>query len=270
MRRKKQNGKFIDFPCGQCGNCRQSIKTEWLSRLTLEWKDAITAYFVTLTYNADTLPFDSKGQPSLDYDDIDKFNMRMRNYIRRKVKNKLPEDREYKYFIVGEYGTKTFRPHYHGILFNVPQEAIDKLPRIWKAGHITASRLDSESAIKYTCKYAFKDAFQTDREVPCKSRKSNSLGLARALRYPQNEHQGLYDMGEYKFPLPKAWIKHFYSEDQWKGIQRMNHIRQQNEYYELANELEEQGYQNGLDGIRELQILKSKDRMRNANRNKRL
>lgn len=47
--------------------------------------------------------------------DVQKFLKRLRNRLALRYENK--EDRKFRYFIASEYGPKTFRPHYHGILF---------------------------------------------------------------------------------------------------------------------------------------------------------
>lgn len=47
--------------------------------------------------------------------DIQKFLKRLRNRLKFRYENE--KDRKFRYFIASEYGPKTFRPHYHGILF---------------------------------------------------------------------------------------------------------------------------------------------------------
>jgi len=58
--------------------------------------------FVTLTYSPEKLPADL----SLDHSHVQKFFKRLRKYA--------PNIR---YFMCGEYGENTYRPHYHAIIF---------------------------------------------------------------------------------------------------------------------------------------------------------
>lgn len=47
--------------------------------------------------------------------DVQKFLKRLRNRLKYRYENE--KDRKFRYFIASEYGPRTFRPHYHGILF---------------------------------------------------------------------------------------------------------------------------------------------------------
>ena len=69
--------------------------------------------FVTLTYapeNEDKLEF-HEGFPSLDPSHATKFI--------KKIRKKL-EPHKLRYYLVGEYGSQTQRPHYHLVLFGMP------------------------------------------------------------------------------------------------------------------------------------------------------
>lgn len=57
-----------------------------------------------------------------------------------------------RYYLVAEYGTHTFRPHYHAIMFNVPVQVIAKLPQIWLSGHVHIGDV-SDASINYVTKY---------------------------------------------------------------------------------------------------------------------
>lgn len=100
--------KGIPFPCGHCLPCRINRRRKWSLRLLLE----SMAYapedvqFITLTYSDEFLPFADSDKPVLNVSDVQKWIKRVRYYY--------PSIR---YFIGGEYGTKTSRPHYHCLLF---------------------------------------------------------------------------------------------------------------------------------------------------------
>lgn len=65
--------------------------------------------FVTLTYDNQHLPADG----GLNYQHFQKFMKRLRE-DRRRTRNNSP----IRFYMCGEYGERTFRPHYHAILFN--------------------------------------------------------------------------------------------------------------------------------------------------------
>lgn len=93
--------KFMRIPCGKCLSCRMDKAQEWATRLSLESLYFKNAYFITLTYNDSFV-----GDYCLKKRDAQKFLMRLQKAH--------PHS---KYFLCGEYGTKTLRPHYHLIFF---------------------------------------------------------------------------------------------------------------------------------------------------------
>lgn len=80
----------------------------WYVRCWYELKEAQNAWFVTLTYDDESLPY-GDGLPTLHKEDIQLFIKR----LRKRLKTKL------KYYAVGEYGEQFERPHYHVLFFNL-------------------------------------------------------------------------------------------------------------------------------------------------------
>lgn len=76
----------------------------WADRCAHEAQLHSQNCFITLTYNAETIPQDF----SLRYTDFQKFIRRL-----RKTKGRLS------FFVSGEYGGKTLRPHFHALLFGI-------------------------------------------------------------------------------------------------------------------------------------------------------
>lgn len=106
----------INIPCRKCLGCNQATAREWSVRCfheaqlhTQNWRDEETrvttkipnSSVLTLTYNDAHLP----KYGALRHDDIQRFLKRLR-------KNK-----SVRYFMCGEYGGKTARPHYHLIIY---------------------------------------------------------------------------------------------------------------------------------------------------------
>ena len=137
-------------PCGKCLECLKLRVNSWFVRLMAEYKSASSALFVTLTYDDEHLPFSDNGLMCLDY----KHTQLLWKDIRNNRRGTDLEGQKFKYFLVGEYGSKAHRPHYHAIVFNVkPDEIIDT----WKHGHVDIGNV-TEASTYYTLKYALKRA----------------------------------------------------------------------------------------------------------------
>jgi hypothetical protein len=95
-------------PCGSCRFCRLQTQKTWAARILLESYFHPANSFVTLTYDDDHVPT-MDGVQVLLRQDFDKFTRRLRDLTR--------SNKPLRYFGVGEYGSETWRPHYHFILF---------------------------------------------------------------------------------------------------------------------------------------------------------
>ena len=94
--------KLLLIPCGKCEACVQNKALEWTARLMKEAEEWKYTYFVTLTY-------DDNHVKDLNKRDLQLFLKRFRKKT----------GFEMKYYITGEYGEMTFRPHYHAIFLRV-------------------------------------------------------------------------------------------------------------------------------------------------------
>lgn len=132
------------FPCGKCEACRSKKMGEWVFRLKQELKYSSDAHFITLTYDEEHLPPDG----SLNKVDCQLFLKRFRKRI---------EPNQIRYFLVGEYGSETYRPHYHMLLFNYPKEydLHTDLLNSWNAGAVHIGNVTGRS-ISYCVKYLYK------------------------------------------------------------------------------------------------------------------
>lgn len=100
-------------PCGKCVGCYSRRQADWACRLEHEYLNSANAYFVTLTYSEDNVPTDGLVNV-LRRRDCQLWMKRLRKRI---------EPNRIRYFLCGEYGSKTLRPHYHAILFNYPSDS---------------------------------------------------------------------------------------------------------------------------------------------------
>lgn len=147
--------------CGQCTPCRVRKRREWTHRILLESFEHVSSSFVTLTYSDKYLPADG----SVDPEHLKQFVKRLRYYYEERDWPKL------RFFGVGEYGEKTYRPHYHLILFSGKPcekpllkkeskpcdcEPCSVIQKAWQhKGHILNGTVTAQSA-EYTAKYTSK------------------------------------------------------------------------------------------------------------------
>lgn len=149
----------IPVPCGKCPECISKRISGWSFRIMQEYKRCITAEFVTITYDTDHVPITTAGYMSLKKEDIQKFMKRLRKNVHTEWNKEprdgnlawFPEPPQIKYYLCGEYGSETNRPHYHAIIFNVP--SWEFIESAWQLGAIHYGDSVSEASVGYTLKY---------------------------------------------------------------------------------------------------------------------
>lgn len=204
------------FACGQCMSCRINKRRDWVSRLMLEAASSAASFFVTLTYRR--FQYNENGFPTLDKEHIVLWLKRFRK--------KFPP-KSVRYFVVGEYGDKSGRPHYHGLLYfsqPVPAHVLHlALVESWQIGMVHVGDVTHES-IQYCCGYAVKkwtNEKACPNMLPEFSLKSQGLGkfsIAEFQRLAQPDRNGeLIVQSEYRlngklWPLPK-YIKRKVNEN---------------------------------------------------------
>lgn len=141
-------------PCGKCVVCLKRRAAGWMFRLLQEEKHSSSAFFITLTYDNDSLPYTS-GLPTLRKRDLQLFFKRLRKIApARLVKGRRLSS--IKYYACGEYGSKTQRPHYHAIIFGLPTDwcrAYNLLTDAWKLDGREIGRVDLRANCLETIAY---------------------------------------------------------------------------------------------------------------------
>ena len=157
---------FTMLPCGRCTECRIRKVKEWSVRCVAEKKTSESAWFVTLTYNDEHLRFqtvDGVNYPVLVKEDCQKFFKRLRKSLFGSKKGNI------RYFLSGEYGEKTLRPHYHAIIYNLHFDDLkiykvcgktvyytsEWLSNIWGLGYVVIGQCNDKTTT-YTCAYTMK------------------------------------------------------------------------------------------------------------------
>lgn len=162
---------YTTVPCGKCRECKMDYAKQWANRMVLEAQESPRNLFFTATYNNANLPFNgSSGLPTLDKRDVQLFMKRLRKFFK---------PRKIRFYFAGEYGTRTHRPHYHAILFNLglddfPDRVVHSynelkqplyysptLEKIWGHGFILMSDVTWKTC-NYVARYVDKKAVHED------------------------------------------------------------------------------------------------------------
>lgn len=127
-----------------------TYRQSWSARIQLEAACHEASCFFTLTYSQDFLP----DPPALDPKHLQDFLKRLRRRL---------EPMKIRFFACGEYGSRSLRPHYHGVLFGVPCSLqIEKIIlESWAMGHIQCAPL-SPARAAYVAKYVCKEVSGDD------------------------------------------------------------------------------------------------------------
>lgn len=194
----------VPCPCNKCIPCLINRKRLWKHRILLESYLHQDNSFVTLTYDEKTLYYknDKTGQqclePTLRPRDLKNFLKSIRKSF---APNRL------RFYGVGEYGDRSWRPHYHLALFGYPSclrggtrhdrhangqsccPPCDDLLKAWGKGGIDNACLEPESA-GYIAGYVTKKLSNADDDKARKllngrypefSRMSNRPGIAAGV-----------------------------------------------------------------------------------------
>lgn len=208
----------VPVPCGKCPECAARRTSGWSFRLMQEDKKSSMSHFITLTYDTQNVPITKAGFMSLDKRGIQLFFKRLRKL---NESSGLP----IKYYMCGEYGAKTMRPHYHLILFNCKIETIQEA---WNLGRVHYGTV-SGASVGYTLKYLSKP-----KRIPMHSNDDRerefslmSKGLGASYLTPQivEWHKLDLDNRVYvnledgkKASMPRYYKDKIYSENERKRI----------------------------------------------------
>lgn len=189
--------QYINVPCGSCPMCRKERAREWKLRLVHESQYHELFQFVTLTYDDDHL-----SSSSLVKSDLQKFFKRLRKIT----------GRSFKYFACGEYGPKTWRPHFHFIIFDFFSN--DVYERCWSLGFVKVGNKCSDEAISYVAGYVDKKVMDKAKNYTSRGLTppfllcSQGLGLQWAIDNEKMLRQkGYVTYNGYPCPIPRYYRK---------------------------------------------------------------
>lgn len=274
---KDNNGQIVKqlVGCGKCVPCRRKRQMEWSFRLKQEYKDSTNAVFLTLTYDEVNVP-EIEGLLTLKKKDLQDFNKVLKTRTDRYWKKngfKLFEEDKYtidvdnikddfmlelemrqkglkyihqspiKQYCVGEYGTKTQRPHYHGIYFNVPKKIVKQAGEIWNKGHVHVGNV-TEASILYVASYVMQGNDTGDQ------RENEFAIMSKGLGKGYIQRNGLYhkilrtkelDNGDRKYNIPRYLSEKIFDDDEHKEIGEKNAKKAYEEYQKETDQLLQKG-----------------------------
>ena len=188
----------FQLPCGKCRFCRLEYARSWAIRSVHEAAIHDQNCFITLTYNEDHLESEK-----LVYDDFQAFIRSLRDYLRD-----TNQEKEIGYIVVGEYGEKNKRPHWHACLFNYrpddpeylfSNDLGDKvytskfLTDLWGKGHVSYGDVSFHSA-GYIARYSLK--------------KTKDHGKAA---YDGEDFQPIFKSSR-KYAIGKRWLEKYWED----------------------------------------------------------
>ena len=217
--RKIADSKVISVPCGKCGACLKNRRNSWTFRLKEEFRKAKSAWFLTLTYDDDHMEWSDQGFMTVRKRTLQLFMKKLR-FHQSKINNV-----KIRYYGVGEYGTKTDRPHYHLLVFNVDKTLVRKMADIWGKGQISVGSVN-DASIHYVTKYHVNihDHPEMDgmreKEFSIMSRKPG-IGfsyVARTRAWHENQSRGYVVNNGFKQAMPQYYKDKIFSRGRRLGI----------------------------------------------------
>lgn len=223
-------------PCGKCGECLKERGSEWRFRLMYQCKLSKLALWCTFTYaDANSLSKDHAQTLLRSFDDVFKPVRRIGGK-RIRVHSIIM-----KYYLIGEYGTHTYRPHYHAILFfdrgedykedvDIGINCISLIPLVaskWPYGMVNITQCNSR-VVNYICDthlYLMNDNLSVDPRLKYGLNSNNeptfrlfSKGLGRLPdgSIPMEDYNYIkshrhYRFGEMKISVPKDWKDRYFN-----------------------------------------------------------
>lgn len=201
-------------------------------RLASEYENSYNAYFVTLTYNDEKATANAQ---KLNVIDVQLFLKRLRKELSKVDVYHYPsidrgsniaQNAKFRYFIVGEYGDRTNRPHYHGVLFDIPykiglnlrdefaknkyiRELIEKN---WSNGLIHVGSI-TVASLKYILKYVLKSDTEKNKEtiMICSKRPYLGKSYEKKIQFNKDNLTSTARVLNQKFTLPRIYKDKYFN-----------------------------------------------------------
>lgn len=245
----------LSLACGKCDSCIIRKRKDMTVRISHEVACHDECCFVTLTYNDDNIPVShpdhgrkvleltrgdstrgDDGLYTLVPSDVQKFIKRLRRHLEYVPKNHtLTRDhveKPIRYFLVGEYGSKTHRPHYHILIFgwrpsdqyvlqahdNYTINRSPQIEKLWKFGFSTVADVNFGVA-RYCARYVTKKLCSSVGnelypyvvpEFTLQSTRRGGIGSLWVEKYPSNLRHGYVNVRCGEDRIAKCSIPRYY------------------------------------------------------------
>lgn len=250
LKDNKQTLYSVYVPCGKCYACQCNSRAEWALRCQYELKDKrnVSCAFVTCTYDNDNLPhvlshnqfkhlvnlemLKPISQRDWDFSLLNpRHATKLLNDMQKELK-KITGNKKllFRYFLTGEYGDISHRPHLHLLIFSpVPFTLIDYqniFKKIWRYGNVDVAADGNAAIINYLAKHQVKSCCGTlaqQKVSPIFKRTSKyGGGLGRTMKndlilrhrfFSDDDDKKFLEVqqGEiiYKISYPRFLIRHY-------------------------------------------------------------
>lgn len=202
----------LRIPCGTCIGCRTDHASSWAARCLHESKYHEHSRFLTLTYTDEHLPANS-------WLDIRHTQLWLKRLRKARPANKL------RYFLTGQYGDRTKRPHYHALLFGLKHDdertagkdlyQSDEADHIWGLGAVRIGTITGASAT-YVAQYTLRttkagipadaDGIPAPAQFATMSRRPG-LGTQWLENFSTDLQHNYLVRDNRKQPVPRAYLK---------------------------------------------------------------
>lgn len=196
--------------CGKCEGCTAQKAFEWAIRMAHESQNHRRNCFLTLTY--------AEAPEKINRHDPQKFIKRLRHHSANPIR----------YFLTGEYGENTRRPHYHAILFgedfrggaydiNGQLYGNKILDAIWKNGNCVIAEFNMQTAL-YVAGYVNKKI--GDKDTFSIMSRNPPLGKEWVRKHADNLRRlEKCVINGQEMPIPQTYLK-------WlEGVTEYDHIK---------------------------------------------
>ncbi len=214
---------YMDVGCGKCHSCQVKRLAGFRMRLQYELERYPNSLFITLSFTDESLE---------EYKD--NYNLAVCQFLDALRKE---YGKSIRHFFVCEFGTLNGRPHYHGILFNVPWLDFYKVESIWNRGNGLIRKKHKDNFIGffrkprgiiylegiremdkitwYLCKYLTKE-FQSEKQPRVLI--SRNLGVGYLSPSQIRLHKRLLlpnvSYGGKLYPLPRFYSSRIFTQEE--------------------------------------------------------
>jgi|BioPla2DNA2_1021312.scaffolds.fasta_scaffold09119_3 hypothetical protein len=188
-------------PCGKCPDCVKKAQSGYVVRCIEAAREYGSMCFITLTYKDSRLPATDDGLPTLRREDLKNW----KKEFRKKISNK-----DFAWMLCGEYGPRTGRPHYHGVICGLSKDDLKIAERCWsdKYGftvfkNVSLVSVDGHDNLGCVARYIAKYVVKLDECKPAEQveglvespRVMTSVGFG----FPKDENYSRYILALDKF-----------------------------------------------------------------------